>query len=152
MTSLHPVSAALLAAALLAVPGAPRAERAPAELEIDAERVELDRGSGRASFTGAVRLRHGELELRCDRLEAEVDGQGRLTAVVASGGVRLSAGNGVSATAGGVRYEPGSGRVVLTGSPSVRSASGTLTGRSVVIHLEDGRVAVEGARGVFRVR
>ena len=76
---------------------------------------------------------------------------GRLAALSASGGVRIRA-DDVRADAGTASYEPLEGRLVLSGNPTVRADTGTLTGRSIVVWIREGRVAVEGARGVFRIR
>ena len=122
-----------------------------AELEVSADQVELERERRRAVFTGSVVLRHQELELRCDRLVAMVRDEGGLASVEATGRVRIEA-SGLSATAGAAQYRPEAGRLRLSGAPRVRSAAGELRGRSMVIDVSSGRVTIEGARGVFRIR
>jgi lipopolysaccharide transport protein LptA len=121
------------------------------EIEIDARSVEIDRENGQAVFEGDVRLRHGDLVLRCQRLVAEVgDGQ-RLVAIEAAGGVGIEAGD-VTATAGSASYDPSTGVLTLRGQPQLRHPSGLLRGRVIVVRVRDARVTVEEAHGVFRLR
>ncbi len=127
------------------------AEQAAAEVEIDAEIMEIDREAGEARFSGAVRLRHGELELCCDQLTARVSDEGRLQFITATGAVRITA-SGLRATAGSATYGPGAGRLSLRGTPSVRSSGGVLSGRVITIDVGTGRVVIEEAHGVFRLR
>ena len=138
----------------LALPNAALAETAgpeSSEIQVEAQRIEIDQEEGLAVFTGNVVLRHATLELRCERMTARVGEEGRLVSVEASGGVRIAA-SGLIATAGAVRYDPGAGRLILTGRPSVRNASGQLRGREIAIDVRSGRVSIREAQGVFRLR
>lgn len=121
------------------------------EVEVEARSVELDQDAGTAVFEGDVRLRHGELELRCQRLTAEVDSEGSVSRIQATGEVRLAAGT-VTATAGAAVYEPSTGIVTLRGGPVVHHSGGRLSGRVIVYRSRQGRLTVEEARGVFRLR
>lgn len=131
-------------------PNLATAETASSEVEVEAERVELDRERGEALFVGGVVLRHGALELRCERLRALVNDEGRLIAMEASGAVQVVA-RGLRATARSARYEPAAGLVTLGGDPTVRRGSSVLRGRSIVVEIHSGRVTIEEAHGVFRV-
>jgi lipopolysaccharide transport protein LptA len=142
-----------LVALVVAASAAERAalgEEAASEVEIVADRVEYDREAGRAEFQGGVQLRHGQVELECDRMVVEMGAEGRLVTVVASGHVRVR-GRGFDASAGAARYEPAAGRVLLSDDPRVTASAGELRGRTIVVSLGDGRLSVERARGVFRV-
>jgi lipopolysaccharide export system protein LptA len=121
------------------------------EVEVEARNVELDSAGGIALFEGDVLLRHGSIELRCQRLTAEVDQGGRLVRLEASGQVRLSA-EGILASAGAATYQPSTGVVTLRGQPQVRHAAGTLRGRVITYHSREGRLSVEDAHGVFRLK
>ena len=125
-------------------------EEGSGEVEVEAERVELDRDAGEILFIGGVLLRHGTVELRCGRLRARIDESGRLADIVATGEVRVRA-RGHRASAGTARYQPATGRITLSGGPMVQGESGVLRGRSIVIDIGTGRVTIEEAHGVFRV-
>lgn len=131
-------------------PGLVAGETASSDVEVEAQRVELDRDRGEALFVGGVVLRHGAFELRCERLRARVNDEGRLTSMEASGAVQVVA-RGLRATAGSARYDPAVGRVTLEGDPTVRRGSSELRGRSIVVEIHTGRVTIEEAHGVFRV-
>lgn len=131
-------------------PGLAAGESARTDVEVSAQRVELDRDRGEALFVGEVVLRHGGLELRCERLRARVNDEGGLIAMEASGAVQVVA-RGLRATAGSARYDPVAGRVTLSGDPSVRRGASELRGRSILVDIHTGRVTIEEAHGVFRV-
>lgn len=158
MTRTRCILASLVPCLLLVAlrPGTASGEAAPStareeEIEVHARSVVVDNDEGQAVFEGEVRLRHGDLELRCERIVASVDNEGRLVGIEASGGVRLEA-RGVSAVAGTASYDPAAGVLTLRGQPQLRHASGVLRGRVIVYRARDGRVSVEEAHGVFRLR
>lgn len=120
------------------------------EVEVEAQRVELDRASGEVLFIGGVVLRQGSLELRCGHLRAQVNPSGRLLSMVATGEVRVVA-RGHRATAGRANYDPSMGRITLSGGPSIQGGSGIVRGSSIIIDIRTGRVTIEEAHGVFRI-
>lgn len=121
------------------------------DVEVEATTVEFDQGEGRAVFQGQVILRHHSVEIRCNVLTAELDDQGSLVTILATGGVRIISGS-IQATAGRAQYIPASGILVLHGQPSVQSSNGVLRGRLIRVDTRNGRVTIEEARGRFRLR
>lgn len=147
-------ASAIAAAAWALLLGAGPAAAEPAgPIEVEAARVELDRERGEVLFVGSVVLRHGQVELRCERMRARTGEGGRLVEVEAEGDVRLVVGGAeLRAWAESARYDPGAGRLVLGGAPRVQGSGGTLRGRAITIDARTGRVTIEEAHGVFRLR
>ena len=135
---------------------------ARAEEEVDRDviirsaRLVVDTTTHTAQFEGDVIVRHGELVLKCDKLNADYNDQGHPTRLTAEGRVRLSRGE-LFATAESAIYRRANlgpkptGTIELSGSPKVWRGAHTMSGRSVTIDLAKGRVEVEAPRGVLRV-
>jgi lipopolysaccharide transport protein LptA len=156
MRAVRGAAIALAAACALSLgPRPAAAEPAPsiAPIEVEAARVELDRERGEVLFVGAVVLRHGLVELRCERMRARTGEGGRLIEVEAEGDVQLVMGGAeLRAWSGSARYDPVAGRLVLGGAPRVQGPSGTLSGRTITVDARTGRVTIEEAHGVFRLQ
>jgi len=137
-------AAAPVAPAAAAGTAAPAAPGPP--MEIAADRLEVDRKAGRATFSGAVVATRGELKLTCDHLVADYDPEGALRSVVADGHVALASGR-LHATATRADYREAEAAVLLEGDLKVTDGKSTLTGERARILLDEERFVVEKARG-----
>ncbi len=101
-------------------------------------------GGGVVVFEGEVRAERGPVTLYCDRLELTWNGD-EMQAAVATGKVRVVRGR---RTARGARAEltVASGRVELTGDPSVADGPNVLVGQRIVLFLDDERLECDDCR------
>jgi lipopolysaccharide transport protein LptA len=119
------------------------------ELRIEARKVEFDQASRQLQFTGAVQLRKGDMELRCDRVTAYVDDQGQLVRLAAAGHIWLRA-LGVIVRAARLSYDMAHERVTLNGGARLEQRGSELHGQQVVIDLARQKVVLQEVHGVFR--
>jgi len=142
-----------LAAVLCCLAGDASAQEVQAEaleeLRIEARKVEFDQASRQLQFTGAVQLRTGAMELRCDRVTAHVDDQGQLVRLAAAGRIWLRA-LGVVVRAASLSYDMNLDRLVLDGGARLEQRGSELHGQQVVIDLARQRVILQEVHGVFR--
>ncbi len=123
------------------------------DLELSADRMELDYQSGRLAYSGRVRLRHGNATLAAAELVFELDpgGPAPLRSASASGDVRVTR---ADETASGHRafYDHQRRTLTLEGGARLGSGSDSLTGERVIVHLSEGRTVVQGGKAPVRVR
>jgi lipopolysaccharide export system protein LptA len=115
-------------------------------LEIVAERSTWDLKARTARFSGAVVVRRGGVELRCDTLDVRYADAERVDRVVASGDVRVTQSDR-TARAAAAELVGATGEITLTGSPRLTEGPNTLVGRRIVLWLDDERASCEGADG-----
>lgn len=123
-----------------------RSESGKPPLEIVAERSEWDLRARTARFTGAVTVRRGDVEMRCAALDVRYADADRIDAVVATGGVEVNRG-ARTATAQSAELVGATGRITLSGEPTLTEGPNTLMGASIVLWLDDERATCEGADG-----
>lgn len=117
-----------------------------APLEIRAQRSEWDLRARAAVFTDDVVVTRGDVEIRCGMLRVTYKDADRLDIVEATGGVAVTHG-GRKAHAERAEIVGESGRITLTGSPTLSEGPNALAGDRIVLFLDDERAICEGAAG-----
>jgi lipopolysaccharide export system protein LptA len=143
--------AALALVALIAAivcGGAARGQGAPDRVEVEAERLTIDRTARSARFVGKVVARYGELTLTCDEMTAAYDDRGAIAALEAKGKVGVRRGD-ATAVAASARLDVKRKLLVLEGAPVVTRGPHRLAGRRIELRLDTGAVEVLEARGSF---
>ena len=123
------------------------------DVELSAQRMELDYQSGRLVYSGRVRLRRGNATLEAAELLLEL-GQGpgaALRSAKATGGVLLTRGD-ETASGQEAAYDHAAGTITLEGNARLGSGNDSLVGERVIVHLGEGRTVVEGGKAPVRVR
>jgi lipopolysaccharide transport protein LptA len=108
------------------------------EIKLTGDSSRWDLNTGVMTFQGSVELRHGELELRCDHLEAVYVDQ-TLSQATAMGQVVVEKA-GVVATGAQAVWSPKLGSVTLTGTPVLTDHGRNLRGREIVLYVDERRL------------
>lgn len=143
------------AAALAQVPppakeGAERYLTKGAPVRIRAQKMSVFNKQNRATFSGQVVAKQGDLTIRCDDMLAVYKAGGGLANLTATGNVRMRKAER-RGTGQRLFYDHDRRIVELTGSPKLREKESFLEGSRIVFHLDDDRVEVEQARGKLKV-
>lgn len=112
-----------------------------ASMTVDADRLEVERASDKAIFTGHVVVKRPDMTLTCARLEGDY-AKGKPTTMVATGGVtitRMADGDTETATGRQATYTPGSGLLVMTGDVTLTHGGHTLTGERLEYDVKAGK-------------
>ena len=118
---------------------------ASAAVELTADELSVDQGSGRAEFTGNVLIAQGAMRLAADKVSvtyAKGD-QREIESLEATGNVTLVSGTDAAEAAQAV-YQVGSGNIVLTGDVVVAQGENVLSGEKVEVNLRSGTATVSG--------
>ena len=128
-------------------------DRSAEDLELSADRMEFDYQSGRLTYSGRVRLKHGSALLKAAEMVFDLEPGGRdpLRSASASGGVELTR-NDETASGHRAFYNHAAGTITLEGDARLGSDSDSLLGERVIVHLSEGRTVVEGGDSPVRVR
>lgn len=117
-------------------------------VEISADRLEISQADGSATFTGNVVIGQGEMRLsagtvRVEYAAAEGDATGRISRLIASGGVTLV--NGAEAAeAREAVYSIDEGVIVLTGDVILTQGRNALSSQRLVVDLKTGTGTMDG--------
>jgi lipopolysaccharide export system protein LptA len=127
-----------------------------APVEVAADSLEVDQGSGRAVLTGNVVIAQGGLRLSAEVVEIDYataagggagggggTGARRIERLTARGDVLLVTGEDAAEAREAV-YELGSGQVVMTGDVLVTQGASTLAGDRLSVDLDTGSGSVTG--------
>lgn len=116
-------------------------------LEVTADRTQWDLHASEARFEGNVVALRGPVTLRCARLDVgfEKGSQPRIVRAVAEGAVEVVRGDQL-ATAERAELETGTGRLVLTGSPTLRDGPHRMAGGQIVLWLDEDRAECDACR------
>ncbi|MDO5612724.1 MAG: LptA/OstA family protein [Paracoccus sp. (in: a-proteobacteria)] len=141
---------ALPAAAQTVAFGGMRADIS-APVEVSADSLSVNQADGTALFQGNVVIGQGEMRLSAQSVRVEyadgagagTDGQRRIRALDASGGVVLVSGPD-AAEAKSARYEVDSGMVTLSGDVLLTQGSNVMSGDRIVVNLADGTAQAQG--------
>ena len=147
----HLVKLGCLALCLIcSVPGTALAKEKvkSATIEIKAKSLEAHQKRRRVTFSGDVRVRRGPLTLRCDALVSEYSETGEIMTLEATGNLQII-GKNFTATAESATYIREKTILILSGSPAVMQGRSKLTGKTVTIWLDEERVSISEAKGVF---
>lgn len=134
-----------LIALLVSVPV--HAVTANAPIEIDADRLEVERTDGIAEFSGNVRVVQGDMRLASDRLQVNYDeGQkknrdGGVTKIIANGQVTIVYGAD-TATGNQAVYDVPAKKVFLNGNVTLVRGDNVLRGDGLVFDLVSGNASL----------
>lgn len=145
----------LMAICLLAVAGVMAVADVEAEplatvegepIDVEARRVEIDLKSGHALLVGDVRIRRGDLEVTCARVEARYDQAPAIRWAKATGGVhaRLRA---FEARASEAELALDRNELVLRGDVRVSRDGAWMRADEATVDLATNRVVLERVRG-----
>lgn len=117
----------------------------PPPLDVTAARSTWDLREMRLTFEGEVVAVRGDLRLSCDRLEVRFESPDRIEGATATGAVRVVRGE---RRAAGARAEldAATGRVVLTGDPTLTDGPNRLSGTRIVLLLDEERIECDACR------
>ncbi len=121
----------------------------PAKVETRSAEMAYDETAGRIRYQGDVRIRQGDITTRSPAatLDLTADGAG-IVSLKAGEPVEIQLGNRKAAGAFAT-YTPGDQTMVLVGDKvSLKDPSQEIQGRSLVFHLGDDRVTVDGREAV----
>ncbi|WP_328803158.1 LptA/OstA family protein [Oceanomicrobium pacificus] len=131
---------------------------ASAPVEVTADLLEVDEATGAAVFTGNVLAQQADMVLSAARVdvfylsddEAEAEGAGGISHLVASGAVTLT--NGAEAAeAERATYDVSAGTVTMEGAVILTQGPNVISGEALTIQLDSGTARMEGrVRTVFQ--
>jgi lipopolysaccharide transport protein LptA len=116
----------------------------PGNLEIEADEMAFDYEAGRLSYRGKVKVVHGEVTMRADKLEL-IFHPGRaksLDQIEAIGNVEVLRGE-ERATGDQATYDPDRRIITLTGKATLGSGTSSIGVESVVVHLSERRAEIK---------
>ncbi len=119
-------------------------------LEVRADTLEIAQAGERVVFHGQVRAVQPDVRLACDTLTIRANDRGNIQALTAEGRVVLTRAEW-RAEASKADYDHQAQTLTLTGAPRVHYRGNRLQGNRIVVHLTDGRVTVEQAKGQWRL-
>ena len=121
------------------------------EAEVTADQLQVDHSTRTAVFEGHVHAKLDRLSLRCGAMTLTYDDQGEIKSLSASGGVTLVR-EDLRAASENASLDAKSGRLVLSGNPTVTKGPHQLTGEVIEVDLDSGKLVVKEARGTFRLK
>jgi len=122
--------------------GAGTAETVKAQapgLQITSDHFAWQLADRSTTFTGNVIATRGDTTLTCDTMTVSLGDGEQIRSASASGGVRIVQADR-EAVAENAELDGATGKVVLTGAPSLRQASRRLSGAVITLWLDDERV------------
>ena len=140
------VAAAGLVMTVPAVGAAPFAVVDGMPVDVNAERLEVDLRKGTAILTGDVRIRRGELEIKCERVEARYDEAPHVTWAKATGGVTAQMG-ALRARAGEAELELRRKTITLRGEVLIERGGASMSAKEAQIDLDTQRVILREVKG-----
>jgi len=148
----------MAAVAILAIPAAAAGQAtvpfgglshdASLPVEITSDRLDLDQASGKAVFSGTVKVGQGTLRMAADRIDvfyvtAEGAESGAIDHLVATGNVTLSNGT-EAAESQAATYQVATGIVEMQGDVLLTQGQNALSSQSLKIDLAAGTGTLEG--------
>jgi lipopolysaccharide transport protein LptA len=120
------------------------------ELDVSAERLDVDVRSGTALLEGNVRAKLGELTVECARVELEYDESPRVRRARGSGGV-VARFKGITAQAAGIDVDVPTHAVRFEGQVRLERGKGWVTAERAVLDVSTGKVSLESVKGMIPV-
>ena len=126
-------------------------QQTDAPVEVTADALRVDQGTGRAVFEGNVLAVQGDMRLAAGRIEVDyADGGGGIRRLHATGGVTLVTAAEAAESREAV-YEVASGALVMSGAVLLTQGQATIAGERLVADLRAGTGQMEGrVRTVFQ--
>lgn len=113
-------------------------------VEVTAENLTVDQGTGRAVFSDNVLIIQGEMRLSADQVTVIYDSVAQgIDQIEAVGNVILISGED-AAESDRADYNVDDGTIVMTGSVLVAQGPSTLTADSMTVRLQDGTAQMSG--------
>ena len=119
-------------------------------IEVSADLLDVDVGTGTATLTGNVRLARGELKVACPRIEVKYDDHPRVTWARGSGGVQADI-KGVHAEAPEVELDLARHTLDLRGGVKLTRGQGWLQAEQASIDTKSARVTLKDVKGAIPV-
>lgn len=139
------ISAATLLVAS-ATASAPLVQIGAEVLDVSAKHLDVDLSKGAAKLEGEVRVRLGELDVSCDRVDIKYDDAPIVRWARGSGNVRASI-RGITATANSLEVEIPERRAGLVGNVRISRGRGWIQAEHASIDLPTGRITLDEIRG-----
>ena len=118
--------------------------------EVQSDRLEVDHEKRHARFEGNVRATHGDLRVRCDRMELTYSIKGEVVTLTADGNVVVTSYR-TRAEAHRATLAAKQGVLVLEGNPILVQGENRLAGQRITVYLKDNRIDITQARGTFKL-
>jgi lipopolysaccharide export system protein LptA len=115
-------------------------------LDVSAKQLDVDLAKGVARLDGGVRIKLGELDVSCDRVDIRYDDAPIIRWARGSGSVRASM-RGITATAQSLEVEIPERRVRLVGDVKISRGKGWVQAEHASIDLPTGRITLDEIRG-----
>lgn len=125
---------------------APLVQIAGEVLDVSAKHLDVDITKGVAKLEGEVRIKLGELDVSCDRVDMRYDEAPMVRWARGSGNVRASI-RGITATAQNLEVEIPERRVGLIGNVRIARGKGWVQADHASIDLPTGRITLDEIRG-----
>ncbi len=119
-------------------------------LDVSADRLDVDVEHGTATMQGNVTVNLGELEVHCPTVEVRYDRSPRVSWVRGTGGVTAKL-NGIEATAAVVEFDAGTRTVALSGNVRLSRGRGWVTAEHATVEVGSGKVSLQEVKGSIPV-
>jgi lipopolysaccharide export system protein LptA len=120
-----------------------------APIDIRSDQLEAHNKERKVIFVGNVQARQRDVIIFADRLTTYYDKEGKeIERIIAEGSVKITQNDKVG-TAQQAVFENLSRKITLMGEPHLWQGKDELRGEQIVVFLDEDRVLVEKARGVF---
>lgn len=120
-----------------------------APIDIRSDQLEAHNKERKVIFVGNVQARQRDVIIFADRLTTFYDKAGKeIDRIVAEGSVKITQNDKVG-TAQQAVFENRSRKITMMGEPHLWQGKDELRGEQIVVFLDEDRVLVEKARGVF---
>lgn len=121
-----------------------RKDRSSLPIVVKSNELSADNKSKKATFSGNVVARQGDVTIYADKLMVGYgDQQGTVEKIEAEGSVKIVRENQVG-TARHASYDSRQGKIVLTGSPKVAQGKDVITGSTITYFIDDEKSVVSG--------
>ena len=114
-------------------------------VEIVADRMEADLGSGNLRFIGHVRAKQGARTIFAERMEVVYTEGGEVTSLVATGGVKVNMGDAF-ASSNRLELDNKAQIIKLIGSPRVAQGRQVMTGTLITYYMKTEQLSVTNPR------
>ena len=125
---------------------APLVQIGAESLDVSAKHLDVDLSKGVAKLEGEVRVKLGELDVSCDRVDIRYDDAPMVRWARGSGNVRASI-RGITATAQSLEVEIPERRAGLIGNVRISRGRGWVQADHATIDLPTGRITLDEIRG-----